>query len=161
MLDGKPVIIHGDGSSTWVSTYCDDLAKGFVPLIGNEKALGEIFQITSDEVLTWNQMYQIIGEELGVTPKIVHIPTDVLMKIGLGGGIRGDKEASVVFDNQKLKHIVPDYQPKVSFRDGVRKYLAGIEAHPERKKIDPAFDEKCDKVCALWEEMTGALAGKI
>jgi nucleoside-diphosphate-sugar epimerase len=153
MLDGKPVIVHGDGTSTWVSTYCDDFAKGFVSLVGHEQALGEIFQITSDEVLTWNQMYQIIGEELGVTPKIVHIPTDVLAKIGMEGGIRGDKESSVVFDNRKLKRLAPDFTPAVSFREGVRLYLQGVEQHPERKKTDPAFDEKCDAVCAAWESM--------
>lgn len=153
ILDGKPVIVHGDGTSVWISTYCDDFAAGLLPLIGRKEALGEIFQITSDEALTWDQMYRILGEELGRAPKIVHIPTDVLVQAGLGGGIRGDKESSVLFDNHKLKTLT-GFVPKVSFREGVRKYLAGIEKHPEWKKTDPAFDQKCDAVCAAWNEMT-------
>lgn len=160
MLDGKPVIVHGDGTSTWVSTYCDDFARGFIALVGNEKALGEIFQITSDEVLTWNQMYKIIGQELGVTPEIVHIPTDVLARIGMDGGIRGDKEASVVFDNHKLKALAPDFKPEVSFREGVRLYLQGVKEHPERKKADPEFDAKCDAVCAAWKAMADGFMQK-
>lgn len=160
MLDGKPVIVHGDGTSTWVSTYCDDFACGFAPLIGNEKALGEIFQITSDEVLTWNQMYAIIGQELGVTPEIVHIPTDVLVQMGMGGGIRGDKEASVIFDNRKLKALAPDFAPKISFREGVRLYLKEIQKHPEWKTADPEFDAKCDAVCAAWKRITAEFAAK-
>lgn len=153
ILDGKPVIVHGDGTSTWISTYCDDFARGFSALVGNPNALGEIFQITSDEVLTWNQMYKILGEELGQKPDIVHIPTDVLVQIGMGGGIRGDKEASVVFDNTKLKALAPDFSPEVSFREGVRLYLKGIQEHPERKKADPEFDKKCDAVCTAWKRM--------
>ncbi len=153
ILDGKPVIVHGDGTSTWVSTYCDDFARGFSALVGNPKALGEIFQITSDEVLTWNQMYKILGEELGRKPDIVHIPTDILVRIGMGGGIRGDKEASVIFDNTKLKTLAPDFSPEISFREGVRLYLKGISEHPERKTADPEFDRKCDAVCAAWKKM--------
>ena len=94
-----------------------------------------------------------IAAELGRAPKIVHIPTDVLVQAGLGGGIRGDKESSVLFDNHKLKTLT-GFVPKISFREGVRKYLAGIEKHPEWKNIDPAFDQKCDAVCAAWNEMT-------
>lgn len=151
ILDGKPVIVHGDGSSTWVSTYCDDLAAGLALLVGNKEALGEVWQITSDEVLTWDQMYTIIGEELGRAPKIVHIPTDILVRIGMDSGLRGDKEASVVFDNSKIKKL--GFKPQVSFRLGVRKYLDGIQSHPEWKTEDLAFDERCDAVCAAWEEM--------
>ncbi len=153
ILDGKPVIVHGDGSSVWVSTFCEDLASGLLPLIDRKEALGEVFQITSDELLTWNQMYQIIGEELGCAPKIVHIPTDVLEKAGLSGGIRGDKESSVVFDNRKLKELT-GFTPKISFREGVRRYLAEIEKHPEWKTSDPVFDQKCDAVCAAWNGIT-------
>ena len=151
ILDGKTVIVHGDGSSAWVSTYTDDLAAGIALLVGREEALGEIWQITSDEVLTWDQMYHILGEELGRPPKIVHIPTDILVRIGMDSGLRGDKEASVVFDNAKIKKL--GFSPKVSFRQGVRKYLEGMEQHPEWKTEDPAFDERCDAVCAAWEEM--------
>ncbi len=151
ILDGKPVIVHGDGSSTWVSTYCDDLAAGIMLLVGNDAAVGQIWQITSDEVLSWDQMYRILGEELGREPKIVHIPTDILVKIGMDSGLRGDKEASVIFDNAKIKKL--GFAPQVSFREGVRKYLAGVEKHPEWKTVDPAFDERCDAVCAAWERM--------
>ena len=158
ILDGKPVIVHGDGTSVWASTYCTDFAAGLAPLIGNEKAVGEIFQITTDELLTWDQMYRIIGEELGREPRIVHIPTDVLVQIGMGGGIRGDKESSVLFDCGKLKQLVPDFSPKVSFREGVRRYLRGVAEYPEWKTMDPAFDERCDQVCKAWLELTAGFA---
>ena len=151
ILDGKPVIVHGDGSSTWVSTYCDDLAAGIMLLVGNDAALGQIWQITSDEVLSWDQMYRILGEELGREPEIVHIPTDILVRIGMDSGLRGDKEASVIFDNAKIKKL--GFKPQVSFREGVRKYLAGVEEHPEWKTTDPDFDQRCDAICAAWERM--------
>ena len=154
MLDGKPVIIHGDGTSQWTLTHNSDFAKGFVGLMGNPHALGNVFHITSDETLTWNQIYQTIADALGVELKAVHISSEFLSEVApydLRGALLGDKANTVLFDNRKLKRAVPGFQATVRFEQGVRRALANILAHPELQRKDPAFDAWCDRVIAAVE----------
>ena len=154
MLQGKPVIIHGDGTSLWTMTHNTDFAKGYVGLMGNPHAIGEAFQITNDENLTWNQIYAAIARVLGVELKAFHVSSEFLAATGkydLLGSLIGDKANSVVFDNSKLKRAVPDFVPTVRFEQGIRDTIENIMAHPELQKEDPEFDEWCDKVIEVVE----------
>ena len=154
MLQGKPVIIHGDGTSLWTMTHNTDFAKGYVGLMGNPHAIGEAFQITNDETLTWNQIYAAIARVLGVELKAVHVSSEFLAATGkfdLLGGLIGDKANSVVFDNSKLKQAVPGFVPTVRFEQGIRDTIENILAHPELQREDPEFDEWCDRVIAARE----------
>lgn len=149
MLEGKPVIIHGDGTSLWTMTHNSDFAKGFVGLMGNIHAIGEAFQITSDETLTWNQIYNSIANVLGVKLKPYHISSDFLNAVSdydFRGSLIGDKANSVVFDNEKLKRAVPGFKATVRFDEEIRKTLKYILEHPEYQREDPEFDRWCDKV---------------
>ncbi len=159
MLQGKKVIVHGDGSSLWTLTHNTDFAKAFIGLMGNIHAIGEAFQITSDESLTWNQIYEIIGSALGVTPKIVHIPSETLAKVypELVGGLLGDKTHTVIFDNSKVKRVVPDYSATIRFDQGVRRALANILSDQELQRPDPEFDQWTDRMIAVYEEMESSL----
>lgn len=154
MLAGKPVIIHGDGTSLWTMTYNEDFAKGFIGLMGNKHAIGEAFQITSDESLTWNQIYQSVADALGVELKPYYVPSEYLAQTSdydFRGGLLGDKANSVVFDNSKIKSIVPDFVCTVRFDQGVRKVIDNVMAHPELQVEDPDFDAYCDRVIAALE----------
>ena len=154
MLEGKPVIIHGDGTSLWTMTHNTDFAKGYVGLMGNPHAIGEAFQITNDETLTWNQIYETIARVLGVELKAYHVASDFLAATGkydLLGSLIGDKANSVIFDNSKLKRAVPDFVPTVRFEEGIRDTIANILAHPELQQEDPEFDAWCDKVIDVLE----------
>ncbi len=154
MLDGKPVIIHGDGTSLWTMTHNSDFAKGFVGLMGNPHAIGEAFQITSDETLTWNQIYQEIADALGVELHAYHIASEFLATVSeydLTGSLTGDKSNSVVFDNAKLKRVVPDFRATIRFEQGIRQTIDHILSHPEFQKEDPEFDAWCDRVIAVLE----------
>ena len=150
---GKKVIIHGDGTSLWTLTHNSDFAKAFVGLMGNSHAIGETVQITSDESLTWNQIYEIIGSALGVKPDIVHIPSDTLAKVyaGYEGGLLGDKAHSVIFDNAKIKRLVPGFTATVRFDEGVRRTLDYIYQHPQLQRPDPAFDAWTDRMVEAYE----------
>ncbi len=158
MLEGKPVIIQGDGTSLWTVTFNTDFAVGFTGLMGNRHAIGEAFQITSDETLTWNQIYQTIADALGVELKAYHVSSDYLSAVGdkygfdFEGSLTGDKSVSVVFDNSKLKRIVPDMKTTIPFSRGVRIALDYVLNHPELQVEDPEFDEWCDKVISTLEE---------
>ena len=154
MQQGKKVIIHGDGTSLWTMTHNSDFAKGYVGLMGNPHAIGEAFQITNDESLTWNQIYETIARVLGVELKAVHVASEFLAATGeydLLGGLIGDKANSVVFDNSKLKRAVPDFVPTVRFEQGIRDTIENVLSHPELQREDPEFDEWCDKVIAAQE----------
>lgn len=149
MLEGKPVIIHGDGTALWTMTHNSDFAKGFIGLMGNIHAIGEAVQITSDESLTWNQIYSSIAAALGVELKAVHIASDFLVETStydFEGGLLGDKANTVVFDNSKLKRLVPDFVATVRFDQGIRSTIENVLAHPELQKEDPDFDAWCDDV---------------
>lgn len=154
MQQGKPVIIHGDGTSLWTMTHNSDFAKGYVGLMGNPHAIGEAFQITNDETLTWNQIYSTIAACLGVELKPYYVSSHFLAATGcydMLGSLIGDKANSVVFDNRKLKAAVPDFCPTVRFEQGVRETIENVLAHPELQQEDPEFDAWCDQVIAAQE----------
>jgi len=154
MLDGKKVIVHGDGSNLWTTTHNTDFARGILGLIGNAQTIGHAFHITSDEVLTWDQHYQIVARTIGVAPNIVHIATDTLIAFDREneGNLLGDKAASVVFDNSKLKRFVPDFVATTSFAQGMARTIAWFQADPARQVIDTAFDTWCDTTIAAYEK---------
>lgn len=154
MLDGKPVIIHGDGTSLWTMTHNSDFARGFVGLMGNPHAIGESFQITSEETLTWNQIYQAIADALGVELKAYHVSSEFLAAVSdydFTGSLIGDKSNSVVFDNAKLRLAVPEFCTKVPFVKGIRETIDYVLAHPECQQEDPEFDAWCDRVITVLE----------
>ena len=158
MMEGKPVIIHGDGTSLWTVTFNRDFAIGYTGLMGNRKAIGEAFHITGDEALSWNQIYATIADALGVELKAVHVSSEFLAAAGrpvgydFEGSLIGDKAVSSVFDNTKLKRAVPDMRTTVRFDQGVRIALDYILSHPEEcQKEDPEFDAWCDRVIAAQE----------
>ena len=163
MLEGKPVIIHGDGTSLWTMTHNSDFAVGYVGLMGNPHAIGEAFQITNDETLTWNQIYQAIADALGVELKAYHVSSEFLAAVSdydFTGSLIGDKANCVVFDNSKLKRAVPDFHPTVRFEEGIRDTIANIMAHPELQKEDPEFDAWCDRVIDALEACKKTFPGR-
>ena len=158
MLDGKPVIVHGDGSSLWTLTWNEDFARGFIGLLGNPKAIGEAFQIMSDEQLTWNQIYECVARALHVTPRLYHVSSDFLAATSpkawdFTGNLLGDKAVTVVFDCSKLKRVVPGFQAVTRFDEGVRRCVDHILAHPELQVEDPDFDAWCDRVIEAQESV--------
>lgn len=158
MQEGKPVIIQGDGSSLWTLTFNSDFAIGYTGLMGNPHAIGEAFQITGDETLTWDQIYQTIADALGVKLNAYHVSAEYLSAVGdkygydFEGALLGDKSVSVVFDNSKLKRAVPEMCTHVLFQHGVRKTLEYVLSHPECQKEDPEFDAWCDRVINALEK---------
>ena len=162
MIEGKPVLVHGDGSSLWTLTWNEDFAQGFIGLLGNPKAIGEAFQIMSDEQLTWNQIYECVAKALNVTPKLYHVASDFLAATSpkewdYMGNLLGDKAVTVVFDCTKLKRAVPGFQATTRFDEGVRRCVAYILAHPELQIEDPEFDAWCDRVIAAQEAAKASL----
>lgn len=160
MMEGKPVIVHGDGTSLWHMTFNEDFAKGFIGLIGNPHAIGEAFQITNDEVLTWNQIYETIAKKLGVEYKPYYVASDYLdavSKYDFAGGLLGDKSNCVIFDNTKLKKAVPGLSMNISFREGIGRTLDYVLSHEECQTEDPEFDAWCDKVIEALEDAKRAI----
>ncbi|MBO5166050.1 MAG: SDR family oxidoreductase [Lachnospiraceae bacterium] len=154
MLEGKPVIVHGDGTSLWTMTHNSDFAKAFVGLMGNVHAIGEAYQITSDESLTWNQIYKIIADCLGVEFKPYYVPSDFLHAVGkydFAGGLIGDKANSVVFDNAKVRRAVPGFTATVRLDMGMKQTVEYVLSHKECQIEDPEFDQWCDTVIAAME----------
>ncbi len=154
MLKGKPVIVHGDGTSLWTLTHNTDFAKGFVGLLGNAHAKGEIFHITSDEWLTWNQIFEILGEAVGVTPKLAHIPSDLIAAYdkNIGDSLLGDKTHCAIFDNSKIKQVVPEFVCTTPFTRGAEEIIAWYKADPARQKVDQEFDKMCDQLLANYQK---------
>ncbi|WP_050698703.1 SDR family oxidoreductase [Anaeromassilibacillus senegalensis] len=152
LLEGKPVIVHGDGLSLWTFTHNTDFAKGFTGLMGNPHAIGQAVHITSDESLTWNAAFDAIGKALGVKPNLTHISSDLLaaFRPDLLGTLLGDKAHSVIFDNTKLKRLVPDYCATTRFDQGVKRTVEYVLSHPECQTPDPDFDAWCDKTIAAY-----------
>ncbi|MBP5330482.1 MAG: NAD-dependent epimerase/dehydratase family protein [Lachnospiraceae bacterium] len=163
MQEGKPVIIQGDGSSLWALTFNSDFATGFIGLMGNRHAIGEAFQITGDEILTWNQIYQTIADALGVELKPYYVSSEFLSQVGekfgydFRGGLIGDKSVSVVFDNSKLKRLVPQMTTAVPFHKGVRIALDYVLSHAVQYEEDPEFDSFCDRVIDALEKAKAAV----
>jgi nucleoside-diphosphate-sugar epimerase len=152
MIEGKPVIIHGDGTSLWTMTHNSDFARAFTGLMGNIHAIGEAVHITSDESLTWNQIYRVIADTLNVPLKVAHISSEFLAQNGpydFSGSLIGDKANSLVFDTSKLKRLVPGFCATVRFDQGVRDTIAHVLANKEYQTEDPEFDAWCDKIIAM------------
>jgi nucleoside-diphosphate-sugar epimerase len=154
MRRGKKIIVPGDGTSIWTITHNSDFAKGLAPLFGNDGAIGEDFHITSDEALTWNQIYQLVGAAAGVEPDILHVPSDGLVAADPDqlGNLWGDKAYSSVFDNTKLKGVVPDFHAKVPFAEGIARTVEWFDAHVDRQEIDEDANESWDRVVDVYLE---------
>ena len=162
MMEGKPVLVHGDGSSLWTLTWNEDFARGFIGLLGNPKAIGEAFQIMSDEQLTWNQVYESVAQALGVECHLYHVSSSFLAAVcpdeyDLTGNLLGDKAVSVVFDCTKLKRAVPGFCATTRFDEGVRRCVSHLLSHPELQVEDPDFDTWCDRVIEVLEAAKKAL----
>ena len=153
MKRGLKVIVPGDGTSLWVLTWNADFAKGLVGLLGNERAIGEAFQITSDEVLSWDQIYVEAYRALGLEPNVIHTPSDLIAMYDPQslGSLVGDKANSVVFDNSKIKRFVPDYGCEVNWAEGVRRSLAWFDSHPEFQTIDDEMNMVWDRIITSYE----------
>lgn len=154
MRRGDKIIVHGDGTSLWTLTHNTDFAAAFVGLIGHPEAIGEAFHITSDEVLTWNQIYGEIGRAAGVEPDLIHIPSDFITGLfpDYYGTLLGDKAHSAVFDNSKIKRFVPGFEAKTSFATGIRQTIAWFERHPERQTVDEAWNRRMDQIIHVYQK---------
>ena len=155
MLEGKPVIIHGDGTSLWTMTHNSDFAEAFTGLLGNIHAIGESVHITSDESVTWNQAYKSIADALGVELKPYYVTSDFLIKCStydFTGSLIGDKANSVVFDNSKIKRLVPGFTAKIRYDQGVRKTIKNIQTDKKLQEEDPEFDAWCDKIISAMDK---------
>jgi nucleoside-diphosphate-sugar epimerase len=154
LQQGKKVIVFGDGTSLWTLTHHSDFARGFVGLLGNVHARGETFHITSDEWLSWNQIFIMVASAAGVRqPTIIHVPSEVIARYDSewGSGLLGDKSHSMVFDNTKIKRCVPDFVCRVPFSQGVREILSWHSADATRRMVDEKFDLLCDRIIAAQE----------
>ncbi|WP_432824919.1 NAD-dependent epimerase/dehydratase family protein [Dactylosporangium sp. CA-092794] len=148
MRAGKEIVVHGDGTSLWTLTHHEDFAKAFVPLLGHPRAIGDTFQITGDDVLTWNQIAEHLAAALGTTAKIVHVPSDAIAAADpdWGAGMLGDKAHSMVFDNAKVKALVPDYVATIPFHRGAREIVAWFDEDPARQVVDERLDKVMDEL---------------
>ncbi len=154
MRRGQPVIVPGDGTALWTMTHSTDFAKGLVGLLGHQGAIGQAFHITSDEVLTWNQIYETVAEAAGAPkPRLVHIASDFITAClpEFSGGLHGDKANSAVFDNSKIKRFVPEFVATTRFRDGMAQSVQWFDADPARQEIDDAANVAWDKLIAAYE----------
>lgn len=153
MRKGKPVIVHGDGTSLWVLTHHQDFARGFVGLLGNDHALGQAFHITSDQALTWDQIYTLLAHAAGVEPHLVHVPSDLIAAFDpeVGASLLGDKAHSVLFDNTKIKRLVPGFAATIPFSQGAREIVAWYDADPARQVVDEGTNDLIDRILAAYE----------
>jgi nucleoside-diphosphate-sugar epimerase len=153
MRAGKPVIVPGDGTTLWPITHNSDFAKGLVGLLGHAQTTGHAFHITTDEVLSWNQIYHLTAEAAGVEPKLVHIASDFLVACNPAeeGSLLGDKSVSVVFDNSKIKRFVPGFVATMPYAEGIRRTLAWFDASPGRQIVDAELDRTWDRILAAYE----------
>ena len=154
LVQGRQIIVHGDGTSLWVVTHADDFARGFLGLLESPRAIGHAFHITSDEVLTWEQIYRTIAEALGVEAKIVHIPSDFIARVApqLSANLLGDKTWSTVFDNTKIRMFVPGFQATIPFREGIRRTVAWFAADERRRRIDESMHAEMDRILKIYGE---------
>ena len=162
MMEGKPVLIHGDGSSLWTLTWNEDFARGFIGLLGNPRAIGEAFQIMSDETLSWTQVYSCVAQALNVELHPYYVSSAFLAAVcpkeyDLEGNLLGDKALTVAFDCTKLKLAVPGFCAATRFDEGVRHCIAYLLAHPELQVDDPEFDAWCDRVIEVQEAAKQAM----
>ena len=154
MLAGKPVIVHGDGTSLWTLTHNEDFARAFVPLLAHPRTLGDAIQITSDDVLTWNQIAEALAAALGVSARVVHVPSDAIAAADpdWGAGLLGDKAHSMIFDNAKVRGLVPGWRAVIPFEQGAREIADWYRADPARQVTDARLDAVMDKLAAAWSQ---------
>ena len=151
MRAGLPVLVHGDGTSLWTLTHSRDFARAFTGLLGRPSAVGDSYTITSDEFLPWNEVYRIMAAAAGVPePQLVHVPSDTIAARDprRGPGLLGDKSHSVIFDNSKIKALVPGFQARIPFVEGAAEILAWYDAHPAEQKVDQGFMTLSDQLAA-------------
>jgi len=153
MRRGKKIVVHGDGTSLWTMTHNSDLGRAFVGLLGNPAAVGHTFHITSDEVLTWDQITLAIGKAAGAQPDIVHVGSDFISAFDpeARGNLIGDKAQCAVFDNSKIKRFVPEFRCTVSLAEGLRRTIAWLDAHPEEQRLDS--NATVEKILAAWNSL--------
>jgi nucleoside-diphosphate-sugar epimerase len=151
MRQGKPVVVHGDGSSLWTLTHHQDFARAFVALLGNARTIGEAFHITSDEWLSWDQIHHMVAAAAGTKADLVHLPSEVIAKVDRdwGDSLLGDKTHSMIFDNSKVKRLVPGWQATIPFSRGAEEIMAYYDADPLRQVVDKAFDATMDKLVEI------------
>ena len=149
------MVVHGDGSSLWVLTHHRDFAKGLVGLLGNSHAIGESFHITSDELLTWNQIHEIVARAARTEARLVHLPSELIAAFDAtwGASLLGDKTHSVVFDNSKIKRIVPDFAATIPFSRGAEEVMAWYDADPARQVVDERLDALMDRMIAAYRSI--------
>lgn len=152
MRQGREVVVHGDGTSLWTLTHHTDFARGFVPLLGDPRTVGEAFHITGDDVLTWDEIAWALARAAGVEPRIVHVPSDAIAAEdpAWGAGLLGDKAHSMVFDTTKLRRLVPDFATTVRFEQGAREIVAWHDADPARRQVDARLDAVMDRLVARY-----------
>lgn len=157
MRQGKKLIVHGDGTSLWTLTHHRDFAKGFVGLLGNSRAIGETFHVTSDEWLTWNQIFSIVAGAAGTEARMVHVPSDFINHFDprWGASLLGDKAHSMLFDNSKIKRLVPDYVATIPFEQGAREIMAWYDGDAARQVIDEELDDTIDTILNAYEKAWG------
>jgi nucleoside-diphosphate-sugar epimerase len=148
MKNGKPIILHDDGNSLWTLTHSKDFAKGFVGLLGKNEAIGEVYQITSDETLTWNQIARLLADKAGYELKVAYIPSEFIKKYDdeWGDGLLGDKAYSVKFDNSKIKKLVPEFQCTIPFSKGAEEIADWYVNRKENQVVDEKLDAKMDEI---------------
>lgn len=153
MRKGKKVIVHGDGTSLWTLTHHRDFAKGFVGLLGHPQAIGDVFHITSDEILTWNQIFEIVARAAGTGANLVHVPSDLIAAYDprWGASLLGDKAHSMIFDNSKIKRIVPDFKATIPFARGAEEIIAWYDADPARQTVNEELNQTMDQIIAAYE----------
>jgi nucleoside-diphosphate-sugar epimerase len=158
---GRPVVLPGDGTSVWTLTHARDFAVGLLGLLGQSAALGEAFHITNDEWLTWNGIFQTLGRHLGREPVLVHLPSAAvaLADEQLGAGWLGDKAHSMIFDNSKIRRLVPEFDPAIPFADGAKDIVDWYDEDPARQVVDPAFDALQDRLAALYTRLMDLARG--
>jgi nucleoside-diphosphate-sugar epimerase len=152
---GQKIIVHGDGTTLWTLMHAEDYAKAQVGLLGHQQAIGHAFHITSDEILTWNQIYEDVAEAAGAKPNIVHIPSDLITTFGsnLLGELTGDKTYSVIFDNTKIKTFVPGFVSTIPFKVGIKRTLDWFEADPARMIVNPETNKLMDEIIHKYEQV--------
>ncbi len=145
---GKPVVVHGEGTSLWTLTHAHDFARAFIGLLGNPRTIGHAFHITSDEWLTWDQIMRLVGRAAGVEPNIVHVPSEVIARVDAdtGAGLLGDKSWCALFDNSKIKSFVPGWHAEIAFSEGIVETVGWFDADPARQTVDKAEDAVVDAI---------------
>jgi nucleoside-diphosphate-sugar epimerase len=160
MRRGASIIVPGDGTSIWTLTHNSDFAKGLLGLFGHAGAIGQDFHITSDEALTWNRIYELVGRAAGAEPRILHVPSEGIIASDHAeqGSLWGDKAHSAVFDNAKLRSLVPDFKATVPFSTGIQETVAWFDADPARQEIDHGANRRWDRLARVYEEALGRAA---